>query len=531
MTYLWPVKNALALVTQEYAANRSAIQPGGHTGMDFRTPVGTPVYAEADGVIVFACWSDDLGWPNSYYVATSSVLPNPRGGRGGAGIVVGLDTGPHLFIHAHLSRTDLNNGDHVKQGQLIGYTGDTGYTFGAHLHLDVLPDRWNVKSADGRYGRINPRSVIDGVAIAPASSAPLKTNQRRIGGSPVNQRAQPNTGSPVVRVIPAHSLENWDGWVHGQEVNWNGQRNDIWVKDSKGYASILFMDPMTTAGLPDLNPKPAPKPAPPVVVPTPPPAPVQPVLHGVDISGHQADLDVTTLPGDFVIIKASEGVGYTSPVFTYQAEAVGQGKLRMFYHFARPNATADNTAAAEAAYFLEVVRPQLRTGDVLVLDWETHEAGDGYRANDVADTAWALKFLRIVATATGSKPLLYTFVNMVNDQDWSDVEDEFPLWLAGYSAGERIIEGFKPDAAGSKVPVTWQAGFKMWQYTSHGRLPGYPGNLDLNVFYGTRTDVVALGVTRIPATPDGSPGTTPPADRIPPTVEQPIQALIDYYRQ
>jgi GH25 family lysozyme M1 (1,4-beta-N-acetylmuramidase)/murein DD-endopeptidase MepM/ murein hydrolase activator NlpD len=528
MTYIWCVKDALLHAGQEYGSNPNKIQPGGHTGLDIKVPVGTPIYAEADGVIVFACWADDLGWPNAYYVATSAVLPNPRGGRGGAGIVVGLDVGPFLFIKAHLLRSDMNAGDRVKQGQLIGYSGDTGYTFGAHIHLDVLPDRWNVKSPDGRYGRVNPRSVIDGIAVAPAGSVTLKPNERMVGGSPVNQRSEPRVGDNIIRVIPPKTKEVFTGWVHGEEVNWNGQRNDIWLKDDKGYASVLFFDPTTTAGLPDLTPAPPPpppvQPEPPVQ--PPPVPPVDPQLHGVDISNHQQDLDVSTLPGDFVIIKASEGVGYTSPAFTAQARAVPADKLRMFYHYARPNATGDNTAAAEATYFLEVVRPQLRQGDVLVLDWEDHAAGVGYAKNDVGATDWAVKFLRIVATATGSTPLLYTYVNMVNSHNWADVEDEFPLWLAGYSAGDKIIDGFKPDAAGSKLPVSWQAGFKMWQYTSHGRLPGYSGNLDLNVWYGTRADVLALGVTRIPSTPG-----QPPAERKPPTVDQPISALIDYYRQ
>ena len=40
-------------------------------------------------------------------------------------------------LYAHLSRTIVANGDIVQQGQVIGYSGNTGYAFGPHLHLGV----------------------------------------------------------------------------------------------------------------------------------------------------------------------------------------------------------------------------------------------------------------------------------------------------------------------------------------------------------------------------------------------------------
>lgn len=264
MTYIWPVKDR---VTQEFAANPDpSYQPDGHTGMDFACPEGTPIYAEADGMIVISDWADTLGWPNVYYIATSAITP------GGAGIVVGLDTGPYLFIHGHLSRTDLNNGQRVKQGDIIGYTGNTGRSTGAHLHLEILPDGWNVH---GRfYGRINPRDVIDGQAAVVPQGAPtpaLKPNERMTGGSPVNLRAQPNTAASIVDIIPAGRKEVWEGFVRGERVTGaGGHTSDLWYKDAKGYANFIFFDPFTTDGLPDLTPKPpAPAPVPPPTKPAP----------------------------------------------------------------------------------------------------------------------------------------------------------------------------------------------------------------------------------------------------------------------
>ena len=38
-------------------------------------------------------------------------------------------------LYAHLSKIVVHQGEHVKEGQVIGYSGDTGNCYGAHLHL------------------------------------------------------------------------------------------------------------------------------------------------------------------------------------------------------------------------------------------------------------------------------------------------------------------------------------------------------------------------------------------------------------
>ncbi len=40
-------------------------------------------------------------------------------------------------MYAHLSSIGVSKGQHVKKGQYIGKSGDTGYTFGAHLHVSM----------------------------------------------------------------------------------------------------------------------------------------------------------------------------------------------------------------------------------------------------------------------------------------------------------------------------------------------------------------------------------------------------------
>lgn len=505
MTYIWPIADALQRVTQEYAANPNRVQPDGHSGMDFAGTTETPLLAIADGVIVFEGFANQLGWPNQWGIFTDAVIA----GAGGA-IMIGLDVGPYQFWYGHCSRTIVNSGDHVKQGQVIGYMGNTGYSFGTHLHLDVLPDGWLVNSV--RAGRINPRDVIDGVPATPPPPPPLAPNERYIGGSPVNLRADPWVADNIVDIYPAGRRDYFTHWAHGGLVDWNGAKSDIWLYDGHGWLSALFVDPSTQDGLKEVDVK-LPweeEPAPPPPAPTPP----RPMLHGIDISSHQQGIDLAAVTADFVFIKATEGVGYRSPTLDAQVAAARAAGCRVaYYHFARFGSTEGNTAAAEAMWFSEVVRQIAQPGDVLALDLES----------DDHDPLKAQKWLRTVQGLYGGLPLIYLNSAAINTYKWNEVEAEFPLWLARYPNSD-TVQGYQPP---EDHKTSWATSVAIWQYTSTGRLPGYNGNLDLNVFYGTGTDWAALGITKRPVVE----GPAPTPGKVPPSVDQPIADLVRYYGQ
>ncbi len=85
-----------------------------HKGTDFRALVGTPVYAMNSGTVQFA-----------------STLRN-------YGQTIGIDHGLGLLtIYMHLSEIDVELGQRVEKGQLVGKSGATGYVLGPHLHLTV----------------------------------------------------------------------------------------------------------------------------------------------------------------------------------------------------------------------------------------------------------------------------------------------------------------------------------------------------------------------------------------------------------
>ena len=89
---------------------------GGHTGIDYRANVGTAVVAAADGRIIEITHGWAGGWGNSIVI-----------GHGG-----GWTT-----RYAHLSDTAVGVGDVVSQGDLIGYSGNTGRSTGPHLHFEA----------------------------------------------------------------------------------------------------------------------------------------------------------------------------------------------------------------------------------------------------------------------------------------------------------------------------------------------------------------------------------------------------------
>lgn len=203
-------------------------------------------------------------------------------------------------------------------------------------------------------------------------------------------------------------------------------------------------------------------------------------LNTIDIASWQEGIVPSATPADIVIIKVTGGTGYENPFWRQWADdALAAGKLVGFYHYARERGCA-GSAAAEAAYFLEKVKPY-RGKFAPILDWE----------NDALSlpASWAREWLDIVARETGATPFFYGYASNVNSTDYSSLT-MYPLWMASYldrySGG-----GFVDDPVNVWGTGNWPS-MKMYQYTSTGYIKGYSENLDLSVFYGTRAEWEAM---------------------------------------
>lgn len=114
--FVWPVRGR---ISGRFGNQRVYVLPDGsgvpkspHSGMDIAAPQGTPVVAPAAGIVTFAS--------PALYLTGGTVL---------------LDHGHGISSNfLHLSRIDVEAGDRIEQGDVIGAVGATGRASGPHLH-------------------------------------------------------------------------------------------------------------------------------------------------------------------------------------------------------------------------------------------------------------------------------------------------------------------------------------------------------------------------------------------------------------
>lgn len=84
--------------------------------------------------------------------------------------------------------------------------------------------------------------------------------------------------------------------------------------------------------------------------------------------------------------------------------------------------------------------------------------------------------------------MVYTSAYVTRNYDWSSVaQNGYQLWLAQYGSNDQI-NGHQSEVWVDGKGVGDFGDYIMHQYTSNGRLDGYNGALDLDIFYGTALD-------------------------------------------
>ncbi|MEW5569623.1 M23 family metallopeptidase [Rossellomorea marisflavi] len=129
-----------------YFNNKESFRNSPHTGIDFSMPEGTPLKSVSDGVVKSLI---DYGNRNV-----------------GKGVLIETDNGTQL-IYGHLSEFNVVEGQHVSAGDLIGLSGNTGFSTGAHLHFGV--------KEGNRF--VDPAPFIEKIQHMNESGSPIpKTN-------------------------------------------------------------------------------------------------------------------------------------------------------------------------------------------------------------------------------------------------------------------------------------------------------------------------------------------------------------------
>lgn len=117
LTYRQPFKGEYP-ITQRYG--ETITDPKGHTGIDYGCPEGTPILASADGIVMKAGW-DSTGYGNMVNI---------------------LHAKDRATLYAHLKEVNVYDNQKVKQGDVVGWSGNTGNSTGPHLHFEART-RWN----------------------------------------------------------------------------------------------------------------------------------------------------------------------------------------------------------------------------------------------------------------------------------------------------------------------------------------------------------------------------------------------------
>ncbi len=152
-TFTWPVPGYLGM-TSKYGERWGTM----HKGIDIASSGirGKPVIASAAGVIS----STYTSCPHNYGKSSSCYSGGKRCGGGyGNNVVISHGKSGSTYyqsLYGHLGSVTVAPGQYVKQGQIIGYVGSTGYSTGWHLHFEIH------KSTNGgkTYNHTNPENYV-----------------------------------------------------------------------------------------------------------------------------------------------------------------------------------------------------------------------------------------------------------------------------------------------------------------------------------------------------------------------------------
>ncbi|MGV3510049.1 MAG: M23 family metallopeptidase [Sphingobacteriaceae bacterium] len=101
---------------------------------DFAMPVGTPVLATRDGIVAIIKSDSSIGGPNKEFIEDANFIS-----------VYHSDGSIANYLHLNTNGVLVKEGQEIKKGELIGFSGNTGFSSGPHLHFEVLQPGFNAE--------------------------------------------------------------------------------------------------------------------------------------------------------------------------------------------------------------------------------------------------------------------------------------------------------------------------------------------------------------------------------------------------
>jgi GH25 family lysozyme M1 (1,4-beta-N-acetylmuramidase) len=205
-------------------------------------------------------------------------------------------------------------------------------------------------------------------------------------------------------------------------------------------------------------------------------------LKGIDVWAGNGQIDWRKVKDsgiDFVYVRAAYGTHPDKFAADYLNSARAAGLLCGVYHFLRTSEDYDKQIAVMVQ---QLARLEVGKGDLppaVDVEDNPHFDGPWDRANNAAYLDALQRWIAKVRSETGAAPMLYTRAGF-----WAELDNpagfaDCPLWVANYGVK-------KPS-----LPEGWP-NYTVWQYSESGAVPGIAGEVDLNSFAGTMTELQAL---------------------------------------
>jgi hypothetical protein len=197
-----PPANNLVDASYRYGSTANGTRDP-HHGVEFGNPTGTPVYAAADGVIVFA-GTDEEAW----YSPWTEFYGN---------LVVVKHAEDLFTLYAHLSQIDVQSGQPVSTGDKIGEVGMTGVAIGSHLHFEVRRGKGeNYFATQNPELWLIPAEDANGHPFGALMISVLNQNDELVKLAEYTIRYQPDQ--------PGQSVKSYYGTTYSPDM-FNGEEN------------------------------------------------------------------------------------------------------------------------------------------------------------------------------------------------------------------------------------------------------------------------------------------------------------------
>ncbi len=427
---IWPTE--FGVITQPFGANPEFYKQfglPGHEGLDFRAPIGSKVFACADGVVSEVRLQGHL-----------DRLQFPYGNQ--VRIVHETQEGTFTTIYAHLKEANVKANDVVTAGMVIGLADDTGNSTGSHLHLTLKK-----KDATATGTTTFPNDIIDPTPFLEPFPADRPAPSVEI--SNLAFRADVTIPDETPMQAGREFVKTWRVQNTGT-TTWDNRHSLAFFKDNRMSAPDRV--PLTNATV-------APQEITEVSVPLIAPMAVgfqrsawkakdpngnffgtilfalinvqatdtpQPSNAVIDLSHHNTVMDLEAVLNDgirAIIHKATQGVSFVDDRYAQRrAEALNLGFLWGAYHFGE-----GGEVARQVDHFLNTAQPDDKT--LLVLDFENNSLGPSMELHE------AEEFVNIIQQLTGGLPMIYTsrrHMRRVLSDNETTTLSRCRLWVAAF---------------------------------------------------------------------------------------------------